>query len=108
MPPSTELKFRLIELAALWTFSRSGFDSALVWPFTVVRIVTTTWPSGIAGTWDVINLSSSVDYTGGGNEPHFGYNVQGAIGGTVYNDVDNDQTQDAGEPGLSGETVTPG
>ena len=61
----------------------------------------TTAPA-IAGELQISNLTGDVDNT---DDPNFGYNAKGAIGDTVFNDVDGDGTQDPGELGISGVTV---
>lgn len=62
-----------------------------------------TTSGAVAGSWQMPGtLGGNTDYTG---TPHFGYNQSRSIGDTVYNDKDNDQTQDAGEPGFGGVTV---
>jgi len=65
-----------------------------------------TTPEAVAGEFLINHLAANVDYTAEPAEPHFGYNVKGAIGDTVYNDVNNNGVQDAGEPGISGVTVS--
>jgi len=59
----------------------------------------------IAGEMAINNLSGDLDYTTEPSEPNFGYSVSGAIGDTVFNDVDGDTIQDAGELGINGVTV---
>ena len=64
-----------------------------------------TTSSSIAGEWEVNNLTATVDYAVEPAEPHFGYYVKGAIGDTVFNDVDGSGGQNAGEFGISGVSV---
>ena len=62
-----------------------------------------TTASALAGRFQMTgNLAANLDYT---TTPHFGYNATRAIGDTVWNDLDNDGVQDAGEPGIGGVTV---
>ncbi len=62
-----------------------------------------TTASALAGRFQMTgNLASNLDYT---TTPHFGYNATRSIGDTVWNDLDGDQTQDPGEPGIAGVTV---
>ena len=62
-----------------------------------------TTASALAGRFQMTgNLASNLDYT---TTPHFGYNATRAIGDTVWNDLDGDGVQDAGEPGIGGVTV---
>ncbi len=51
------------------------------------------------------NLTGNLDYTAPADLRHFGYNQTRSIGDTVWNDLDNDATVDAGEPRLSGVTL---
>ncbi|MEW5736903.1 MAG: C25 family cysteine peptidase [Thermodesulfobacteriota bacterium] len=64
---------------------------------------TTSW--GIAREFAVDNLSANADNTAEPAEPHFGYNLKGSIGDTVYNDINGNGAQDAGEPGIGGVEV---
>ena len=61
----------------------------------------TTAPA-IATELDIDNLTADVDNT---TTPNFGYSLSGSIGDTVFNDLDGDGTQDAGEPGIAGVSV---
>ena len=63
-----------------------------------------TTTSALAGQFQMTgNLASNLDYST--TTPHFGYNATRAIGDTVWNDLDGDGVQDAGEPGIGGATV---
>jgi uncharacterized repeat protein (TIGR01451 family) len=64
-----------------------------------------TTAESLAGELQISNLSGDIDNTVEPTEPSFGYSASGAIGDTVFNDVDGDEAQDAGELGLSGVTV---
>ncbi|MBU2487775.1 MAG: hypothetical protein KKA60_00130, partial [Proteobacteria bacterium] len=64
----------------------------------------TTVPAA-ARTLAIDNLSADLDFTTEPSEPNFGFNIEGTIGDTVFNDVDGDGTQDAGEPGMGGVAV---
>lgn len=50
-------------------------------------------------------VTSSVDRTGTGAAPSYGYRPVRSIGDTIWNDLDGDNVQDAGEPGLAGVVV---
>lgn len=58
-----------------------------------------TTAAALTGSLQIPNLAGTVDNT---SAPHFGYNLRGAIGDTVFNDIDSDGTQDPGELGISG------
>ena len=58
-----------------------------------------TTPAAQAGTLAVTVAGASVSGTA------FGYNAPGRIGDKVWNDLDRDGIQDAGEPGIQGVTV---
>jgi uncharacterized repeat protein (TIGR01451 family) len=58
------------------------------------------------GNMEINNLSGNIDFTIEPDEPNFGYNISGAIGGTVYNDIDGNSDKGATEPGLGGIAVT--
>jgi fimbrial isopeptide formation D2 family protein/uncharacterized repeat protein (TIGR01451 family) len=78
--------------------------------FTVV-VQTGTVPAGYALVTDpqgAVDGASLVVLTAGEDDlaQDFGYRGSGAIGDTAYLDRDGDGTQDAGEPGLAGVTVT--
>ena len=64
-----------------------------------------TTAEAAAGELQVSNLTANVDNTVEPTEPSFGYSANGAIGNTVFNDVNGDGDQDAGELGISGVTV---
>ncbi|MDY6953405.1 MAG: SdrD B-like domain-containing protein, partial [Thermodesulfobacteriota bacterium] len=64
-----------------------------------------TTAEAIAGEMAINNLTGDLDYTTEPTEPNFGYNLSKAIGDLIWNDLDGDQTQDAGEAGISGVTV---
>jgi uncharacterized repeat protein (TIGR01451 family) len=65
-----------------------------------------TTAAALAGERQISNLTMDLDYTTGNAPwPNFGYTSRGAIGDFVWNDVDGDGVQDAGELGLSGVTV---
>ncbi|HET8798500.1 MAG TPA: SdrD B-like domain-containing protein, partial [Thermoanaerobaculia bacterium] len=49
------------------------------------------------------NLNASVNRSA---SPSYGFNVSRSIGDTVYNDINGNGVQDAGEPGLAGVTVS--
>ncbi|MFT6098130.1 MAG: protocatechuate 3,4-dioxygenase beta subunit, partial [Arenicella sp.] len=55
-----------------------------------------------------VNLSDTVAVAGGATDSQdsFGYNQPGLIAGKVYNDVNSNSSQDSGEAGFSGTTVT--
>ena len=65
---------------------------------------------GLNGTTDeaVETLSDPVAVAGGStsDEDSFGYNNPGLIQGVVYNDEDGNSSQDPGDAGLGGNTVT--
>ena len=61
-----------------------------------------TTSSATTRSLQIPNLAGNVDNT---SSPHFGYNLRGAIGDTVFYDIDGNGSQDAGEPGSSGVTV---
>lgn len=62
-------------------------------------------PGGNDTVNDVFSGISIVSDTNG-TENNFGELVPATIGGTVFNDHDNDGIQDTGEPGIQGVTVT--
>ncbi|VAX07989.1 hypothetical protein MNBD_GAMMA26-1676 [hydrothermal vent metagenome] len=64
-----------------------------------------TTSEAVAGEFTVVGLSGNTDYSAEPSEPHFGYNLTKTIGDTVFNDINNNTSQDVGEPGLSGVTV---
>ncbi len=76
--------------------------------------VTSGLPDGATPTYDLDSATSNPDsttlYTLNQGEDtdrvDFGYTGSGSIGDTVWNDMDGDGVQDAGENGLSGVTVT--
>ncbi len=51
------------------------------------------------------NLAGDLDYTAPSDLRHFGYNQARSIGDTVWNDINNNQARDVGEPGLGGVTL---
>ncbi|MCL5023989.1 MAG: C25 family cysteine peptidase [Nitrospirae bacterium] len=61
-----------------------------------------TTANATAGTESIINLSGNIDYSAA---PHFGYNLRRSIGTAVFNDINGNGVQDAGEFGFSGVTV---
>ncbi|MCB1641460.1 MAG: carboxypeptidase regulatory-like domain-containing protein, partial [Xanthomonadales bacterium] len=61
-----------------------------------------TTPEAVAGELQLANLTANVDFTA---EPNFGYNAYGAVGDTVFNDLNGNGLQDPGEAGLAGVTV---
>jgi len=66
--------------------------------------VTVTAPSGYALTTpNRVNVTVSSEATATAN---FGIRSGGAIYRVVFNDLDGDLTQDPGEPGIGGVTVT--
>jgi uncharacterized repeat protein (TIGR01451 family) len=65
-----------------------------------------TTPSALSGGFQMTgNLTGNLDFTSPSNVRHFGYNQTRSIGDTVWNDLDNNQARDAGEPGLGGVTL---
>lgn len=54
------------------------------------------------GTKQIINLTADIDNS---SAPNFGYSLKGSIGGTVFNDINNNGTLNSGEPGISGVPV---
>lgn len=64
-----------------------------------------TTAEAVAGELQIANLTGNLDFTVEPTEPNFGYNAYGAIGDTVFNDLNGDGDQDAGEPGIGGVTV---
>ncbi|MDM8539627.1 SdrD B-like domain-containing protein [Desulfococcaceae bacterium HSG9] len=75
-----------------------------------VKVDTSTLPPGLAQTYDADGgLDSQSSLTLGPGEQNldqdFGYNYDGAIGDTVWLDLDGDGVQDAGETGISGVTI---
>jgi|GEM_PF-1266057 len=58
-----------------------------------------------AGELAIDNLTGNRDYTAEPSEPNFGYNLAGAIGDTLFIDMDGDGIQDADEYGISNVTV---
>jgi uncharacterized repeat protein (TIGR01451 family)/fimbrial isopeptide formation D2 family protein len=54
------------------------------------------------GSMAINNLTGNLDYTG---NPHFGYGLKGTIGDTVFNDLNGNGSQDAGEAGMGGVAV---
>ncbi|MFA6053974.1 MAG: SdrD B-like domain-containing protein [Thermodesulfovibrionales bacterium] len=61
-----------------------------------------TTASAITRSMQVPNLNGNIDNTA---TPHFGYGMRGGIGDTVFNDLNGNGTQDAGETGISGVIV---
>ncbi|MEP7012998.1 MAG: SdrD B-like domain-containing protein, partial [Acidobacteriota bacterium] len=78
-----------------------------------VRVVTSTLPAGVAQTYDLdgtgtANIASFALAAGQNRtDVDFGYRVPptGSIGDRVWNDVNGNGVQDAGEVGLNGVTV---
>ena len=78
-----------------------------------VQVVTATLPSGLVPTYDLdgiatphqatVTLNSESPTT---EDVDFGYGGNGQLSGTVWQDNNANGTQDAGEPALSGVTVT--
>lgn len=65
-----------------------------------------TTPSAVSGNFQMTgSLSGNLDYTAPSNVRHFGYNQTRTIGDTVWNDINNNQAQDGGEPGIGGVTL---
>ena len=66
----------------------------------------TTVPAGMVLTTandpTTVSLSASQNVT----NVDFGYDYNGTVGDRIWNDVDGDTTQDPGEPGINGVTVT--
>ena len=72
--------------------------------------VTVTPPAGATNTGDPDGgFDSTADLTLGDGESNldqdFGYQYTGQIGDTIWEDLDGDGVQDAGEPGIPGVTV---
>lgn len=65
-----------------------------------------TTAEAVAGEIQLSNLTADIDNTVEPTEPSFGYNAYGAVGDTVFNDFDGDGTQDPGEPGIAGVSVS--
>ncbi len=65
-----------------------------------------TTAEAVAGEIQLSNLTGDIDNTVEPTEPSFGYNAYGAVGDTVFNDLDGDGTQDPGEPGIAGVSVS--
>ena len=61
-----------------------------------------TTAAAISGTKQIPNLTGNVNNT---SAPNFGYNLKNSIGDTVFNDSNNNGTQDTGEPGITGVSV---
>ncbi|KQW48967.1 hypothetical protein ASC77_09640 [Nocardioides sp. Root1257] len=75
-----------------------------------VTVDTSTLPAGLTNTGDPDGGNDSTsELTLAENETNldqdFGYAGTGSLGDTVWYDVDDDGTQDAGEPGIPGVTV---
>ena len=64
-----------------------------------------TTAEAVAGEMAIDNLTGDLDYTTEPAEPNFGYNLSRTIGDLIWNDVDGDEVQDAGELGIGGVTV---
>jgi hypothetical protein len=62
-----------------------------------------TTPYAIAGQRLEANLIANVDRSAA---PSYGFNIARAVGDTVYNDVNANGTQDSGEPGIAGVSVS--
>ena len=77
-----------------------------------VAVDTATLPAGVVQTGDpdaTKNNASAVTLTAGSPTSlvqDFGYQGPGTIGDFVWNDLDGDGVQDAGEPGIPGVAVT--
>ena len=88
-----------------------GFDNLGADTYTV-EVDDTTLPAGVAPTFDFDGTGTpnvaSVTLGAGdtNNDVDFGYRGTGAIGDRVWEDLNGDGVQDAGEPGISGVTVT--
>lgn len=64
-----------------------------------------TTAEAVAGELQISNLTGDLDFTVEPTEPNFGYNAYGAVGDTVYNDLNGNNVQDPGEVGIAGVTV---
>jgi uncharacterized repeat protein (TIGR01451 family) len=64
-----------------------------------------TTAEAIAGEVQISNLTADLDFTVEPTEPNFGYNAYGAVGDTVFNDLNGNGVQDPGESGIGGVTV---
>ncbi len=64
-----------------------------------------TTAGAIAGERQISNLTADLDFTVEPIEPNFGYNAYGAVGDTVFNDLNGNGVQNPGEPGIGGVTV---
>ena len=75
-----------------------------------VRVDSTTLPNSMAQTYDltspVTDNQATVTLAGASRlDVDFGYRDDASIGDRVWNDMDNDGVQDAGEPGIEGVLV---
>ncbi len=75
-----------------------------------VRVDTTTLPAGMVETYDLTSPTTDHQATvtlSGANrtDVDFGYRDAASLGDRVWNDLDGDGIQDAGEPGIAGVTV---
>ena len=62
-----------------------------------------TTPTGFSPTKPT---SASVSIGSGGSaSTSFGFQGQGTVSGTIFNDVNGDGSRQAGEPGISGQTI---
>jgi uncharacterized repeat protein (TIGR01451 family) len=92
--------------------SASGFYSITNLPNGVytIRVDTGTLPNSMAQTHDLSNPTTdnqaTVTLAGvSRTDVDFGYRDDASIGDRVWNDMDNDGVQDAGEPGIEGVLV---
>jgi protocatechuate 3,4-dioxygenase beta subunit len=70
-----------------------------------VRVDPGSLPPGLVLTTGNLPLSVELDAGEAYTDADFGYQLQNAIVGAVYEDLDGDRSQDAGEDGIEGVTV---
>lgn len=61
--------------------------------------------AAIAGELLISNLTSNLDFTVEPTEPNFGYHASGAVGDSVFNDLNGNSVRDPGEVGIENVTV---
>ena len=66
-------------------------------------LVVATTPTGFSPT-NPTTASVSIG-SGGSTSTSFGFQGQGTVSGTIFNDVNGDGSRQAGEPGISGQTI---
>ncbi len=76
-----------------------------------VRVVSATLPAGLNATYDLDGLATlhtaRLTLAAGANrtDADFGYRGTASLGDRLWNDLDGDGVQEAGEPGITGVTV---